>query len=127
MQKRILIIDDERDIRDVAEASLELVGRFAVVKEASGAAGLARARREQPDAISLDVMMPEMDGYETLKQLKEDDSVKAIPAILLTAKVQGPLSGQTAEAAGVLFKPFDPMLLPAQIASILGWQHDEGS
>lgn len=127
MQKRILIIDDERDIRDVAEASLELVGGFAVAKEASGAAGLARARREQPDAILLDVMMPEMDGYETLKQLKEDESVKAIPVILLTAKVQGPPSGQTAQATGVLFKPFDPMLLPAQVASILGWHDDSES
>ncbi len=120
MAKRILIIDDERDIREVATASLELVGGFEVLQEASGSAGLAAALREGPDAILLDIMMPEMDGYETLRRLKQDERLRSIPVVLLTAKVQASMA-KPAEVAGILWKPFDPMLLPGQIATLMGW------
>ena len=66
MSRRILIVDDEDDIREVAQVSLELVGHFEVLTAASGREGLERARGERPDAILLDVMMPDMDGPATL-------------------------------------------------------------
>lgn len=128
MKKRILIIDDERDIREVAAASLELVGGFTILQEASGAEGLTTARRERPDAILLDLMMPEMDGYTTLRRMKSDADVGGIPVILLTAKAQGfGTAPEHSGAVGVLLKPFDPMLLPSQIRSLLGWSDSETS
>ncbi len=86
MAKRILIIDDERDIREVATASLELVGGFEVLQEASGSAGLAAALREGPDAILLDIMMPEMDGYETMQVIRQKIALRRLPIVALTAK-----------------------------------------
>jgi two-component system alkaline phosphatase synthesis response regulator PhoP len=125
MNRRILIIDDERDIRDVAAASLELVGGFSVLTEASGKAGIAAARREHPDAILLDLMMPEMDGCETLTQLKQDDGTKYIPVILLTAKALSLGQATTAaDVAGVMVKPFDPMRLASEVEAILGWERE---
>ncbi|HEX6908631.1 MAG TPA: response regulator [Terriglobales bacterium] len=123
MGKTVLIIDDEADIREVATASLQLVGGFIVLTAASGQHGIAVARQEKPDAIVLDLMMPEMDGCEVLLQLKNDPEIRDIPVVLLTAKVQGMKKemAQAAGAAGVLMKPFDPMLLPAQLSEILGW------
>ena len=124
MRKRLLVIDDEADIREVAKASLELVGGFRVLTATSGKSGIALAKREQPDAIILDLMMPEMDGRETLAQLKRTPGIQHIPVVLLTAKVHGfgtDLARQ-AGAAGILLKPFDPMLLSKQICDILGWE-----
>ena len=86
--KRILVIDDEDDIREVAKLSLEMVGGWEVLVERSGAEGLATARAETPDAILLDVMMPEMDGPTTFRMLQEDPVTQKIPVILMTARVQ---------------------------------------
>ena len=124
MQKRLLVIDDEADIREVAKASLELVGGFKVLTSASGKNGITLAEREQPDAIILDLMMPEMDGRETLVQLKANPDTQGIPVVLLTAKVHGfgPDLARQAGAAGLLLKPFDPMLLSKQVCAILGWE-----
>jgi len=124
MARRILIVDDEDDIREVAGMSLEAVGGFEVVTASSGAEGLERARAEQPDAILLDVMMPGMDGPTTFAALREDASTCGIPVILLTAKVQAS-DRQRFDALGVaavMTKPFDPMELPGQVADVLGWR-----
>lgn len=88
MAKRILIIDDEDDIREVAQLTLEAVGGFEVLTAESGSEGIKKAETEQPDAILLDVMMPEMDGITTFKQLQANSLTNNIPVILLTAKVQ---------------------------------------
>jgi len=122
--KRLMVIDDEEDIRKVAKASLELVGGFTVLTAGSGKSGITLAEREQPDAIILDLMMPGMDGYETLVKLKHSATAKHIPVVLLTAKVRSVETdvARQAGAAGVLLKPFDPMLLPRQICEILGWE-----
>jgi CheY-like chemotaxis protein len=120
--KTLLVIDDDHDIREVAKASLELVGGFAVITAESGPSGVAVALEAKPDAIILDLMMPEMDGQETLAQLKRDPGTACIPVIMLTAKVtrkQDMVRGGS--AAGVLLKPFDPMLLSRQVCEILGW------
>jgi CheY-like chemotaxis protein len=116
----VLLIDDEDDIREVTQLSLEMVGKWDVISSRSGADGLLRAAKEQPDAILLDVMMPDMDGPTTFNRLRADPATRHIPVILLTAKIQGP-SELTLDVAAVFAKPFDPMRLPGQIAAALGW------
>ena len=123
MSHRILIIDDEEDIRDVAALSLETVAGWDVVVASSGAQGLARAIEHQPDAILLDVMMPGMDGPTPFRELRNNPATAKIPVLLLTAKVQASDQRRFADLGvdGVLFKPFDPMTLSTQIAAVLGW------
>ncbi|MFZ0338148.1 MAG: response regulator [Terracidiphilus sp.] len=124
MARKILIIDDEDDIREVAALSLESVAGWDVIKASSGAQGLARAEEHQPDAILLDVMMPGMDGPTTFRELRKNQATAGIPVLLLTAKVQGTDQRRFADLGveAVLFKPFDPMTLSAQIATALGWK-----
>ena len=126
MAHRVLIIDDEDDIRQVAALSLETVAGWEVVLANSGKQGIERATSEQPDAILLDVMMPEMDGPTTFLKLKSNQKTSHIPVLLLTAKVQGPDQRRFAGlgVAAILFKPFDPLTLASQISDVLGWSED---
>lgn len=123
MSHRILIIDDEDDIREVAALSLETVAGWEVAMANSGAQGLARAAEYRPDAILLDVMMPGMDGPSTFRELRRNPATAQIPVVLLTAKVQSNDQRRFADLGveAVLFKPFDPMTLSSQIAGVLGW------
>ncbi|BAZ12091.1 two-component response regulator [Calothrix sp. NIES-4071] len=125
VNKRILIIDDEDDIREVAQLTLEAVGGFEVFTAESGSEGLVKAQAEQPDAILLDVMMPEMDGITTFKNLQANPVTSNIPVILLTAKVQASDQRRFAELGitGMVAKPFDPMTLTEKVAEALGWQY----
>jgi CheY-like chemotaxis protein len=120
---RILIIDDEEDIRDVAALSLETVAGWEVFVASSGAQGLARAIEHQPDAVLLDVMMPGMDGPTTFRELRKNPATAHIPVLLLTAKVQSSDQRRFADLGveAVLLKPFDPLTLSTQIADVLGW------
>jgi len=123
MTRRILIVDDEDDIREVAQMSLEMVAGWEVVPARSGDEGVRLAAEHRPDAILLDVMMPGMDGPATAALLRDRPETAAIPVILLTAKVQ-PADRRRLEAlgvAGVLAKPFDPMELANQVSALLGW------
>ena len=124
MAHRILIIDDEDDIREVAALSLETVAGWEVVTASSGAQGLAKATEYQPEAILLDVMMPGMDGPTTFRELRKNPATARIPVLLLTAKVQSSDQRRFADlgVAAVLFKPFDPLTLATQIAGVLGWE-----
>ncbi len=124
MGRRILIIDDEDDIRQVAALSLETIAGWDVVLANSGALGVEVAAKEQPDAILLDVMMPEMDGPTTFLKLQSTPQTANIPVLLLTAKVQGSDQRRFAGlgVAGILFKPFDPLLLSKQVSDALGWK-----
>lgn len=121
LRKRLLIIDDEDDIREVATLTLESLLEFDVVGAASGLAGLAKAESERPDVILLDVMMPGLDGPSTLALLRQSEKTRAIPVIFLTAKVQVADRKQLSElgAAGIIAKPFDPMSLADEIFAIL--------
>jgi CheY-like chemotaxis protein len=123
MTARILIVDDDDAIREVAQASLELVGGWEVDCASSGADALTIATQNPPDAILLDVMMPTMDGPTTFGHLQADPRTRSIPVVLLTAKVQGPerRRWESLGVAGVLGKPFDPMTLPDAVAKLLGW------
>ena len=122
--RRVLLIDDEDDIREVAQLSLELVGQWDVMTARSGAEGMVRAETVQPDAILLDVMMPEMDGAQTYRRLQANPATRDIPVVLLTAKLFEPDTDRDGlEGVTVISKPFDPLLLPAQVASALGWSN----
>ena len=122
--RRILIIDDEDDIREVAALSLEATAGWHIFTANSGAAGIELAAIEQPDAILMDVMMPEVDGPTTFRIMQQNPIVAHIPVLLLTAKVQGVDQRRFAGLGvnGILFKPFDPLTLAQQISDILGWQ-----
>lgn len=121
MSKRILIIDDEDDIREIVELSLQQMAGWQTLAAGSAAEGIACARVEVPDAILLDVMMPDMDGVTALANLKADGRTAAIPVILLTATVKVAQGAQARQAAGVILKPFDPLALAQQVGEMLGW------
>ena len=127
--RRILIIDDEDDIREVAALSLEATAGWKTLTANSGAAGIEIAMAEQPDAILMDVMMPGVDGPTTFRTMQEKPSIAQIPVLLLTAKVQGVDKRRFADlgVAGILFKPFDPLMLAEQIAEALRWTDNASS
>ncbi len=122
-EKRILVIDDEINLCTVIQACLENLGGWETLTALSGKEGLAIAQTQQLDAILLDVMMPDMDGLTLFEELQNDSATQSIPVILLTAKVQSTDIAQFAElgVAGVIAKPFDPLMLAEQVASMLGW------
>lgn len=118
--KRILMIEDEPDIRTVAELALEAIGGFELTTCESGQQGLAQIDACRPQLIVLDVMMPGMDGPETLKAIRRLPDYATTPAIFMTAKVQNDeVQSYLAQgAAGVIPKPFDPLTLADQIWEI---------
>jgi len=118
--QRILMVDDDSDIRTVAEISLTAVGGFTVEVCGSGREALERAPAFGPDLILLDVMMPGMDGPTTLKGLREIPALAQTPVIFMTAKVQPQEVAQLVAcgALDVLAKPFDPMALPDALRRI---------
>jgi CheY-like chemotaxis protein len=121
--RRILIIDDEDDIREVAALSLEAIAGWHILTASSGAKGIELAIAEQPDAILMDVMMPGVDGPTTFRNMQQNPAIANIPVLLLTAKVQGVDQRRFAGlgVAAILFKPFDPLTLAEQISEVLGW------
>jgi CheY-like chemotaxis protein len=124
--RRILIIDDEEDIREVAALSLEATAGWEIVTACNGADGLRAAANSKPfpDAILMDVMMPDMDGPTTFRLMQQNPDLAGIPVLLLTAKVQGVDQRRFADlgVAAVLFKPFNPLTLAEQICEKLGWK-----
>lgn len=122
--KCILVIDNELYIQEVVQIALETIKNWRVVTASSGAEGLLKAEKEQPDVILLDMMMPDMDGATTFQKLQANPCTQTIPVLLLTAKVQT-VDQQRYQTLGVhatIAKPFDPLHLPTQIADVLGWQ-----
>jgi CheY-like chemotaxis protein len=120
----VLIIDDEDDIREVAQTGLEIMGGWEVLTASSSYEGLTKAATEQLDAILLDVMLPDMDGPTTFQHLQANPITCEIPVILLTAKVQAADQRRFADLAvkAVLTKPFNPVTLADQVAELLGWK-----
>lgn len=121
---RVLVVDDESDIRSIARLALERVGGWQVFTAASGLEGVEIAVREQPEAILLDGAMPGMDGLATLRELRERDETRDIPVVFITASVQAAQQRvfRSAGARAILAKPFDPMTLAAEVAAALGWK-----
>jgi two-component system, OmpR family, response regulator len=120
--RKILLVDDEADIRLIAEISLSHLGGWQVIQAGSGREALDLAFQAQPDLILLDVMMPGMDGPTTLEKLREQEDGRATPVIFMTAKVQKTEIDRLLGLGvrGLIPKPFDPMTLPADIRNILG-------
>lgn len=123
---KVLIIDDDADIRSIARLSLSRVGGMDVVEAASGVEGVRKAQEEKPDVILLDMMMPTMDGSETLVALRSQRATVMTPVIFLTAKAVGTeVARMTAlGAAGVLIKPFDPRTLSRDVRALIKWPLD---
>ncbi|TSE03109.1 response regulator [Mesorhizobium intechi] len=121
MPVRILYVDDEDDIREVAQMSLELDPEFEVRCSSSGAEALTDAADWQPHLILLDVMMPDMDGPETLKRLADSPLTASIPVAFITARTQTHQVERylVMGAVGVIAKPFDPMALAAEVKNLL--------
>lgn len=118
---KVLLIDDENDIRRIARLALSKVGKMDVVDASNGQEGIEKAEVEMPDVILLDVMMPSMDGPSTLALLKNNPTTTNIPVIFLTAKAM-PSELERLRSLGaieVLTKPFDPLTLATQIQKIL--------
>ena len=124
--KRILYVEDEPDIRTVAKMALEAVGGFSVIACGSGEEALGAAPSAQADLILLDVMMPGMDGPNTLLALRKIAATAATPAIFMTAKVQPSEIAQfkALGALDVIAKPFDPMQVSAEVLRIWSRQPD---
>ena len=121
---RILYVEDEPDIRFVAEMALQAVGGFTVITCASGEEALSAAPAAGADLLLLDVMMPGMDGPGTLKALRALAATADTPVIFMTAKVQATEVAmyKALGALEVIAKPFDPMTLAAQIQKIWATQ-----
>jgi len=119
--ERILHVEDEPDIREVAKIALEAIGGFVVESAESGRAALEKALAFVPDVILLDVMMPGMDGPMTFRELRKRPETAEVPIIFMTAKVQAHEVEQYRQMGvlDVIPKPFDPMSLSDQIRAIL--------
>jgi CheY-like chemotaxis protein len=123
MKRRVLVVDNEAYIQEVAKLSLEIVAGWQVLTAMSGIEAIEVARVELPDAILLDVMMPGMDGLTTFAKLQEKAETQVIPVILLTARIQ-PSDRQAYAKLGIrhtIAKPFDPVSLAQEITNALGW------
>ena len=116
---RLLLVDDDDDIRAIARMSLTRVGGWEVVPAASAGEAEAAARAQAPDVVLLDVMMPDVDGPATLERLRP--LIGDAPVVFLTAKTQQADLERLKRlgAAGVIAKPFDPMTLPGEVDALV--------
>jgi DNA-binding response OmpR family regulator len=120
MAARVLVIDDEGPIRLLCRVNLEAAGM--IVDEAeNGATGIEAARKERPDVILLDVMMPGMDGWDVFGELVKEERTAAIPVVFLTARAELRDQARGLELGGVDYvtKPFDPLELAPLIDDLL--------
>ncbi len=123
---RVLMVDDDPDIRAMAHLSLTAIGGYEVELCASGTEAVAQAPAFAPDLVLLDVTMPEMDGPSTLGKLRTLPGMDSIPVVFMTASTQpGDVKALLAQGAvAVIPKPFDPMRLPSALLEI--WEHRNG-
>ncbi len=120
--RRILHVEDDPDIQAVAKMALELVGGFEVTTACSGAEAMRLALASPPDLILLDVMMPGVDGPNTLQMIRREPSLSKVPVIFMTAKVQPEEVAGLMDLGvlGVIAKPFDAMTLASTVREL--WQ-----
>jgi len=120
MASRVLIVEDEQDIRDLLAFNLSREG-YQVATAATGTEGLRQASRERPDLVLLDLMLPEMDGLEVCRRLRQDPATAAVPVIMLTAKGHevDRIVGLEIGADDYVVKPFSPKELLARVRAVL--------
>lgn len=123
MAKHILIVDDEQDIRIIVRISLEKFAGWRTILAATAQEALEKARSQLPDAILLDITMPDTDGFQVWDKLQSDPLTKSIPVILLTAKTSSLDKKRFSDmgVAGVITKPFNPIIIWKQVREILAW------
>lgn len=126
-RKRILVVDDEVYIAHILEFSLGMEG-YEVITAICGNEALAKADEQHPDLIVLDIMMPEIDGYEVCRRLRADERFSDIPVILLTAKhsTEDKQKGMEVGASAYMTKPFRPAELIEKIRELLGNAPESG-
>lgn len=119
--KKVLIIDDERDFCHFVQANLQLIGNYEVITVGTGRKGIRAARKHNPDVILLDIMMPGLTGFETLKRLKKNKLTWAIPVIMLTAKDddESQIKATGLYCENYLIKPVNAQVLKAEIEKVL--------
>ncbi len=119
-KKRILIVDDEEDILSILRLRLE-ANDYEVMSASDGQEGLNKARTGKPDLIILDLMLPKLDGYKVCRMLKFDESFKAIPIIMFTARVQKKDEelGMEMGADAYIAKPFESEVLLGKMKELL--------
>src|SRR5207237_2893855 len=119
--KRILIVEDEKDVVDLLTLNLRKAGGFTISIANDGAAGLAKAREEKPDIIILDLMLPKMPGLEVCKILKSEVATRHIPILMLTARAEeiDSIVGLEFGADDYVTKPFSPREVILRIKAIL--------
>lgn len=124
---RILLVDDEPDIREVISFALEAIGGFTLEVAKSGSEALEKAVHSGPQLILLDVMMPGLDGPATLAALRANDATAGIPVVFMTAKAQPREIARFRElgAIDVIPKPVDPMTLSEKIQALWTRKHDQ--
>ncbi|BAY90342.1 MULTISPECIES: response regulator [unclassified Tolypothrix] len=124
MTKRVLIVDDEPDIRRIIQVSLEEMAGWKVSTAQSGSDALLTVKTGHWDAILLDISMPDMSGFDVCQKLQSDPATQLIPIVLLTAKVQPSDRRRFAQmgVAGVIAKPFNPVTISNEVAQTLGWE-----
>ena len=117
--KKILVVDDEAKMIDMVKMRLEANG-YDVITAYNGQEGLDKARRESPDLIILDLMLPKIDGYKVCRMLKFDEKYKNIPIILFTARAQqeDEKLGKEVGADAYITKPFEPQVLLEKIKQL---------
>ena len=127
MRKKILVVDDEDDILHFLELVLREKG-YDVATASGGHEALTKAQLEQPNLILLDIMMPQMDGWEVLKALSRESATAAIPVLVLTARgdEQDAARGLALGAKRYMSKPFDVRALIAEVRRHLGLRAQEG-
>ena len=121
MAKRILIVDDEVQLVEMMKMRLEAAG-YEIISAYDGQEGFDKAKKDKPDLIILDLMLPKMDGYKVCGLLKNDARYNKIPIIMFTARVQeeDERLGKDLGAEEYVTKPFDPKLLLSKIKELLG-------
>lgn len=121
MSKKIVLAEDEPQIARLIEFKLKKEG-YSVTWKENGEEALKAIKADKPDLILLDIMMPVMDGYEVLRRLKEDENLKSIPVVMLTARAQEKdvVKGINMGAEDYITKPFHPAELLARVKRILG-------
>lgn len=124
--KKILYVEDEEDIRTIAQIALEDLGGFTVKLCATGYEALTEVVNFAPDLILLDIMMPGLDGFETLKRIRRLPNMQKVPVIFLTARIQEHemMTYKQQDILGIITKPFDPTILAQTIRDYWSNYHE---